>query len=561
MVFWRHPAFFWLFAAVILVGGCEWIEEEKESKEPSGCFEGTTRCDGRWVEECTSDRWERTEQCDSTCESGACADEPPADMCEAGLRKCVNDTAYLCDGDPLMWVPFQECLDGCDEGYCLEDSGPLCSASQRVCQDNAVWQCNIDGDSWVLYEECESMCEAGECVGQAQVHLRGVITYEARFPEASGEEIHIGAPVAVPLGLATVLVSDGTQFIGMTTTQADGSFDVGLSQQLQGNEVLMFVPALTVGEKIVLALAKPPHGGDPATLASDLWVWTLPVEGKTDFGTLLIDEENGSGAAYIYDFNRAAMQSVMGTNLLPQLEMIQPLAVLWAPGVAWSCGACYSNQPQVFGDQELPNTIFISDESGGSSAWGYAVLLHEFGHYVARNYSRDDSPGGPHTIGVPVVPPFAWSEGWATFFALSTFSRFVGEPAPLYWDIQNGGSFWIDVARLQYSSGTKVTAPNPDGSMLQDLDENWVAMMLWDLWDGADVAELIEEDGTNLGTSAVIDAVTSARFKVGDRGAKGADFVDFLDAVLCASPELMGSVMGTVNGYLGFPYDGAKTCM
>jgi len=380
------------------------------------------------------------------------------------------------------------------------------------------------------------------------------------LPEASGEQIVLGLPKQLPLGFVLVLVSDGTQFIGQSISKADGSFEVGITRPLQGGESLLFVPVVMLGDEAILLVAKPSYGGDPMSGEPDPWVWNLPLEGNHDLGDLIIKEESGSGAAYIFAINRAAIASVIGTNLMPGEQHIAPLAILWAPGVGWSCGACFSGNQQQFGEQVIRNSIFIGGEPEGSSAWGYAVLLHEFGHYVARNYSRDDSPGGSHTIGVPITPPFAWSEGWATFFAVSTFSRFIGKAAPLYWDIQGGGSFWIDLARLQFSSTFSVQAPDPSGGLTQHLDENWVAMMLWDLWDGADVEEILEPDGTALGTQAVVEAVTSSRFLYGDRGAQGADFVDFLDAVLCAQPELDGSVVTTVTSYLGFPYDGAWTC-
>ena len=39
-----------------------------------------------------------------------------------------------------------------------------------------------------------------------------------------------------------------------------------------------------------------------------------------------------------------------------------------------------------------------------------------------------------------------------------------------------------------------------------------------------------------------------------NRGAQGADFVDFLDAVVCANNSIAVDVEDTVRNYLGFPY-------
>jgi hypothetical protein len=63
-----------------------------------------------------------------------------------------------------------------------------------------------------------------------------------------------------------------------------------------------------------------------------------------------------------------------------------------------------------------------TDAAGGSDAYDDAVILHEMGHYTAANFSKDESPGGQHSI-IKHYPDLrlTWSEGWATFF--SSMSR------------------------------------------------------------------------------------------------------------------------------------------
>jgi hypothetical protein len=207
----------------------------------------------------------------------------------------------------------------------------------------------------------------------------------------------------------------------------------------------------------------------------------------------------------------------------------------------------------------LAQSIFLPGGSDSASAWGYPTILHEFGHYVAKSYSRDDSPGGTHYFGTAIAPPFAWSEGWASFFAVATISRWSGQPYPVYWDIQGSGTLWVNYASGKASGN--LVAPDPEAGMYQNLDENWVAGMLWDLWDGGDVVEPSEvNDGTALGTAAVLSGIVSQRFMNGDRGATGADFVDFVDSEACLFPSLFSAIYSTVVEYLGFPYDGEPSC-
>src|SRR4029077_19806398 len=45
------------------------------------------------------------------------------------------------------------------------------------------------------------------------------------------------------------------------------------------------------------------------------------------------------------------------------------------------------------------------------------IILHEYGHYLAFHFSRDDSPGGDHSGNQRLDPRLAFSEGWASYFA------------------------------------------------------------------------------------------------------------------------------------------------
>jgi hypothetical protein len=362
--------------------------------------------------------------------------------------------------------------------------------------------------------------------------------------------------VAVVDGAGNVLASDRIR-------TDDGTFDIGVDQPLTGDELVVFSTFYGDGDHVVFAVLHPDGSGtvEPDSTVAPVWSWNAAVPENGDVGALTVREADGSGAIFMFVLGFATLGIVSDDVLGGDQGAIASLAILWAPDLAWSCGSCAGAYPQQLdGGGEVANSVWIGDEAGGSGAWGYPVLLHELGHYVARNYSRDDSPGGDHYVGYPVVPPFAWIEGWATFFSLSTFSRWIGEPFSLYWDIQEGSSFWVDCARALYSSGDAMQRPDPDGGLAQDLDENYVSAMLWDLWDGADVAETGQDDGTALGTDVVLRAIASDRFLSYDRGASGVDFVDFVDAVLCDGPQLASDVEGTVTGELGFPYDDAPQC-
>lgn len=70
------------------------------------------------------------------------------------------------------------------------------------------------------------------------------------------------------------------------------------------------------------------------------------------------------------------------------------------------------------------NDIFILD----SDKDDWDVMLHEYGHYVANCYNIRENVGGTHFVGEClnhtngkfIGMPLAWSEGWATYFSISS---------------------------------------------------------------------------------------------------------------------------------------------
>lgn len=55
--------------------------------------------------------------------------------------------------------------------------------------------------------------------------------------------------------------------------------------------------------------------------------------------------------------------------------------------------------------------------SGDTDEYDDDVMIHEYGHFAAYSYSRDDSPGGPHYLNDTAQDMrLSWSEGWGNFF-------------------------------------------------------------------------------------------------------------------------------------------------
>ncbi len=120
----------------------------------------------------------------------------------------------------------------------------------------------------------------------------------------------------------------------------------------------------------------------------------------------------------------------------------------------------------------------------GGEGYDDTVIGHEQGHFIARNWSNDDSPGGTHYIGDNDQDlRLAWSEGWATFFAAAT-RRALGR-APLaaaYIDTQGGPG----PGNLNFSFEIE----GPSVPALGAASEAAVSGALWDILDDAATADL-----------------------------------------------------------------------
>jgi hypothetical protein len=220
-----------------------------------------------------------------------------------------------------------------------------------------------------------------------------------------------------------------------------------------------------------------------------VWQWSFPTASVLDFPTGFgLPMDYGSGAMHLFgwvDYIWTTLESWI------PLTSPEPLVVWWDPGNRFSCGACAVEWPANLAGQVYQHQVFIS---GGTDegVWSDPVTVHELGHVVMSAWGASPTEGGPHYIGVPVHPGMAWSEGWAT-----AFSAFMRDDSR-YWDKQGGGMFWFDINTRDYAGSAVWRRPTPAGGLLQLIDENEVAAMIWR------IAQSIGDDGA-------IDVLNSRR--------------------------------------------------
>lgn len=122
----------------------------------------------------------------------------------------------------------------------------------------------------------------------------------------------------------------------------------------------------------------------------------------------------------------------------------------------------------------LGGTLGFPDD-GDNDGYDDTVIIHEYGHFLADRYSKDDTPAGSHWFTDYFIPTLTWSEGWANFWPLAVRNSSV------YWDATDGdGGFFIDLETGGSSflgSEARCIGMNNEGA---------VGMVLYDIFDSAD---------------------------------------------------------------------------
>ncbi|MFQ5588696.1 MAG: hypothetical protein ACE5F7_07635, partial [Nitrospiria bacterium] len=111
---------------------------------------------------------------------------------------------------------------------------------------------------------------------------------------------------------------------------------------------------------------------------------------------------------------------------------------------------------------------------GDADEYDDGVIIHEYGHFIAVKFLRDDSPGGFHALTDNAQDiRLSWSEGWANFFAVAV------QNSPVYVDTASGGA-QLSVNMETYSSPSTPSLPS---LAVYTTSEIAVAGVLWDLFD------------------------------------------------------------------------------
>jgi len=328
----------------------------------------------------------------------------------------------------------------------------------------------------------------------------GTVRYEDRPQDADG---FTGAIVPMPApGILVELLDGSGATLESVRTDVDGAF---VFEASSGGVSIRAASDVRLGDHraVVIDRRRRPS------------LYTVEVLASEGVATDLLAEAGDVGGP----FNVLAVTHLAFETYAPFVGAAGPtLAYRWEPGRAFGCGSCY-------GDDE----VSLGGGSDDTDEYDDFIIVHELGHYFVEHYSADSSPGGTHRD-LQVEPVLAYGEGLAYAFA----GVVLGAP----WVID---SFIDDTRFIDFEAMTLGGVGEPtftgtaDGTATGDLREEIVSGILWDAFDPASGSEPF--DRVALGTEGwmrlLIDHFGGGGLP--DRGARGIDLTDFLDALVCVS--------------------------
>ncbi|MBI3073142.1 MAG: hypothetical protein HYY84_13600 [Deltaproteobacteria bacterium] len=367
--------------------------------------------------------------------------------------------------------------------------------------------------------------------GGRPVRLSGVVTYERQLVTATGY-VNQGYVPAAFARVDAVSAATGKALAEVATNDA-GAFE--FPELLVFGDAGLQIRALAQRFEPTVNFSVRDNPASNAIVAATSAVYDETAVGPSISVSLAVSEMSGAGGAFhLLSLASRAEEFVRAATG----KSISPLTLYWTKGTnAYGCGTCY-----------VDSVVYVGGTPSDPDEYDDAVVLHEIGHHVVRVLSRDDSIGGDHN-GSKTDPVLAFSEGWATFFALAVRGD------PVYYDYRTA-----DVLAANFETMAEAASfGTGSGALAGDVSEWLVSAFLWDVLDApADTG-----DGLNVGFGVLFDPLakyfTAQSFA--DRGAVGRDFVDYLDGWSCRALGSTSELTALISARQ-FPYDfaGPTSC-
>lgn len=207
-----------------------------------------------------------------------------------------------------------------------------------------------------------------------------------------------------------------------------------------------------------------------ATTGSD---GSYSLDTGSDTSWSVIVQSSGSGVIVGSDFSSSAITGVFSTSLTSGFSTSTTISstitgdntapfnifVQLVKGVSWLTSQSLSTTRTVNcvysssqGTQFKPTEFYLIIQNTSTDPDGFDddIILHEFGHWIAEELSKDSSNGGAHSITQKIDLRLSWSEGLAHYLS----SAIRGSSA--HQDFSTSGVNSFDIASPGTAKGSEV---------------------------------------------------------------------------------------------------------
>jgi hypothetical protein len=249
------------------------------------------------------------------------------------------------------------------------------------------------------------------------VTLSGTASYDS-IPNPAGALVY-AASVSRPIRGAVVEIVSGTSVIASTVTDGSGAYSVAVPP---GTPIAVRVKAqlLQGGSGAAWDVSVRDNTQSNATYSME----TLAFSAVAGAAVRDVHAPSGWDGSSYSGTRVAAPFAVLDTIYAMQAKVmsVAPATVFPPLHVFWSPNNLPANGDPALG--QIGTTFFTASDSSGraiyvlgkadvdTDEYDSSVVAHEWGHYYQSSFSRDDSPGGAHSLSDELDRRVAFSEGW-----------------------------------------------------------------------------------------------------------------------------------------------------
>lgn len=465
----------------------------------------TSRCSRRASAAGAIAAWAAVLGACSTGGSGVSSPSGPGDTGAGGGAIADSGSAVDVGADAGVSADAGRDADGgaITDGGNVADGGAGGAANCREgasrCETGAVQEC-IAGGVWGAPEPCANRCVAtaigATCSPVADDHtevLSGSLSYEALVPN---DQHTAWTPLPVTFPARGMLVVSrmpdparpGAVSVIDAAYTGDGDDDAGTfqvrvrraSERDARDDLLLLTVADDGAGGMGYALADPLLDGEYRArdiTAPAAWDWSAPI-GVGARADLVIGVDDGGAAAHVFSWLHVAEKYARGHFG----RRGHSLLVLFGIGSWHVCGPCFFSAPMKALGTTFDRVITFPGNPTYQPYWSESLFVHEVGHWALDSYGTLPQEGGTTWFQQhPTFPGQAWNEGWAQFFSHDV------RRDPLSFTKSETALYWLDLdQRIYYEGDHERTGfvwhrASPGDGLLQEMDPNEVASMLWRL--------------------------------------------------------------------------------